>query len=154
MRCAVLIVAMVMAVGCSSKPGGGGDGGGGSGGPADLSAGGVPDLTPRSTAGIACGDTACTTTLEFCCTGDNGATGDCEKQQNPMCAKSVFGCDGPEDCEPANPECCVSGGFAACRPQGYCASQVNARIMCHVTADCTAPALCHSAASSPYALCF
>ena len=154
MRSAVLIVASIIvfgaAVGCSSKPGGG-DGGGGA---ADLSMGAAPDLTPRSTAGIACGSNACTTTLQLCCTADNGATGDCQQVQNPSCGSSQFLCDGPEDCEPANPECCVTGGFAACRPAGYCASQVNARIMCHVTADCTSPALCHNAPSSPYALCY
>jgi hypothetical protein len=46
------------------------------------------------------------------------------------------------------------GGYAACRPAGYCASQASALIMCHVTSDCAPPALCHNAMNSPYALCF
>jgi hypothetical protein len=163
MRCAVLIVAIMLsygaAGGCSSKPGGGdgGSGGGGGGnGVMDLSAGGTQDLSPRPIAGIACGANTCTTGLELCCTSDNGATGVCQPQQNPSCGGSEFLCDGPEDCEPANPECCVFGGIAACRPSGYCASMSaqNARFMCHVTADCVSPAQCHNAPSSPYALCF
>ncbi|MCU1277327.1 MAG: hypothetical protein JWM53_873 [bacterium] len=157
MRTVVLALALVAAA-CSSSPKPGGDGGGGSGGAADMTATGPPDLTPRPIAGIACGAVACTTTLQLCCTGDNGASGDCQAVQNPMCGLSEFLCDGPEDCEPANPECCVQGGFAACRPPGFCAMQTNARFMCHKTTDCTpfvAGALCNNAGNgSPYALCF
>ena len=154
----VVFALALLAAACSSSPRPGGDGGGGSGGALDLSASGPPDLTPRPIAGIACGANACTTTLQLCCTGDNGASGDCQAVQNPMCGLSEFLCDGPEDCEPANPECCVQGGYAACRPAGYCAMQTNARFMCHKTTDCTpfvAGALCHDAMNgSPYALCF
>jgi hypothetical protein len=155
----LFVFALALAAACSSAPKGGGDGGGGFGGAVDMTAGGPPDLTPRPIAGIACGANTCTTTLELCCTSDNGATGDCQKVQNPMCGVSEFLCDGPEDCEPANPECCVIAGYAACRPSGYCATQAaqNARFMCHVTADCIPfqpNALCHNAPNSPYALCY
>ena len=155
MRAALFALAVVVA-GCSSAPKAGGDGGGGSGGAVDMTAGGPPDLTPRPIAGIACGANTCTTTLQLCCTGDNGNTGDCQQVQNPMCGASEFLCDGPEDCEPANPECCVSGGYAACRQSGVCATIPGAKFMCHVTADCTpfvAGALCKTAPNSPYSLC-
>ncbi|HWE29794.1 MAG TPA: hypothetical protein VHB97_17410 [Polyangia bacterium] len=151
----VVMLAVALAA-CSSAPKGDGDGGGGNGGAVDMLASGPPDLTPRPTAGIACGASACTTTLELCCTADNGASGACQKVQNPMCGSSEFLCDGPEDCEPANPECCVQGGYAACRPSGYCAMN-SGTFMCHTTADCTpfvATAICHAANASPYAICF
>jgi hypothetical protein len=155
MRGVVVVFALALsAAACSSAPRGGGDGGGGA---ADLSTSGPPDLAPRPIAGIACGASTCTTTLELCCTADNGATGDCQKVQNPMCGSSEFACDGPEDCEPANPECCVSGGFAQCRQAGVCATITGARFMCHVTADCTpfsAGAACNLAKNSPYGICF
>lgn len=158
MRGFVVVLSIVAAAACSNAPKGGGDGGGGSGGGAalDMTASGPPDLTPRPTAGIACGANACTTTAQLCCTSDNGVTGDCQQVQNPSCGASEFLCDGPEDCEPANPECCVQGGYAACRPAGYCAQQAGARFMCHVTADCTrfvATGICQNAPNSPYALC-
>ncbi len=157
MRRFVAVVAHVAAAACANGPKGGGDGGGGSGGGAlDMRMSGPPDLTPRPIAGIACGANTCTTTLQLCCTGDNGATGDCQMVQNPSCGVSEFLCDGPEDCEPANPECCVQGGYAACRPSGYCASQTGARFMCHTTADCAnfvGGAICMNASNSPYALC-
>jgi hypothetical protein len=66
----------------------------------------------------------------------------------------VFFCDGPEDCEPASPECCVMGGYAACQPAGYCAGQTNASVMCHDTSTCTPPTLCHIAQNSPFGICF
>ena len=100
---AVLLSLVIVVAGCGGTTGGGDGGGGtGGGGPVDMRAGGPPDLTPRPIAGIACGANTCTTTLELCCTGDNGATGDCQKVQNPSCGASEFLCDGPEDCEPAN----------------------------------------------------
>ncbi|HEX8951369.1 MAG TPA: hypothetical protein VF945_05965 [Polyangia bacterium] len=157
MRRFVVALAIVVAASCSSAPKGGGDGGGGAGGSAvDMTAGGPPDLTPRPTAGIACGANTCITTLELCCTGDNGATGDCQKVQNPTCGASEFLCDGPEDCPPAMPECCVSNGYAACRQSGVCATITGAKFMCHTTADCTqfvATGICRNATNSPYALC-
>ena len=152
----IVVVAVALAA-CSSAPKGGGDGGGGSGGggPVDMTAG-PPDLTPRPIAGIACGANTCTTTLQLCCTSDSGRSGDCQQVQNPMCGASVFQCDGPEDCEPANPECCVQCGYAACRPSGYCSSMAG-KFMCHVDADCTqfvSGALCRSPGNgSPYQLC-
>lgn len=158
MRRFVLALAVVAAASCSSAPKGGGDGGGGAGGtPVDMTMPGPPDLTPRPIAGIACGANTCTTTLELCCTSDNAATGNCQQVQNPSCGASEFLCDGPEDCEPANPECCVFGGYAACRQQGYCATIAGAKLMCHVTADCAKQNLpgttCQNANNSPYALC-
>lgn len=152
----IVVVAVALAA-CSSAPKGGGDGGGGSGGggAVDMTAG-PPDLTPRPIAGIACGANTCTTTLELCCTSDSGKSGDCQKVQNPMCGASIFQCDGPEDCEPANPECCVQGGYAACRPAGYCGA-MGGRFMCHVDADCTqfvTGAVCKNPGNgSPYGLC-
>jgi hypothetical protein len=156
MRSVVFIVAIAAAFGCGNKPGGGdGGGGGGGSGAADMTMVAPPDLTPRPTAGIACGADTCTTGLELCCTADNGATGVCQMIQNPSCGSSVFFCDGPEDCEPASPECCVMGGYAACQPAGYCAGQANASVMCHTSnSTCAPPATCHAATNSPYAICF
>ena len=158
MRRFVFVLALVAAASCGGPKGGGSDGGGGSGGGGalDMTLSGPPDLTPRPIAGIACGANTCTTTLELCCTSDNAATGDCQMVQNPSCGSAEFLCDGPEDCEPANPECCVQGGYAACRPAGYCATQTGARFMCHTTADCAnfaGGATCQNAPNSPYALC-
>jgi hypothetical protein len=152
MRCVVFTVAIV-ALGCGNKPGGGGDGGGG-GNVADMTMVPPPDLAPRPTGGIACGADTCTTGNQFCCTADNGATGDCQMTQNPSCGSSIFFCDGPEDCEPAQPECCVTGGYATCLPAGQCDGQANASVMCHDSSTCTPPALCHIAQNSPYAICF
>jgi hypothetical protein len=149
MRCAVVIVAIVTLAGCGNKTGGG-DGGAGGGGGGDMTMTSSPDLLPRSIAGIACGADTCTTTAQLCCTGDNGATGDCQYLQQQSCGKSEFLCDGPEDCEPANPVCCVENGQAQCVQNGTC----GGKIMCHTSAtDCTPPLLCHAAPNSPYSLC-
>jgi hypothetical protein len=78
----------------------------------------------------------------------------CQPASNPSCSGSELLCDGPEDCEPANPECCVQGGFAACRIKGYCASRTNAIVMCHTAADCSQGESCCAAPNgSPYKLC-
>ena len=144
-------LAFVVVAACSGSPRPGGDGGGGA---TDLATSGPPDLAPRGIAGIACGANTCTTTLELCCTSDNANSGTCQMVQNPSCGLSEFLCDGPEDCEPANPECCVQGGYAACRPPGYCATQVGARFMCHKTTDCGPNEQCLGAPNgSPYSLC-
>ena len=146
-----LVLSLALALACSSSPVPGGDGGSGA---VDMTASGPPDLAPRSSAGIACGVRACTTTLQLCCTTDNGSSGDCQAVQNPMCGLSEFLCDGPEDCEPANPECCVEAGYAACRPAGYCATKVGARFMCHLTSECGPSEHCLGAPNgSPYSLC-
>jgi hypothetical protein len=155
MRGLVVVLSVVAAAACSNAPKGGGDGGGGSGGALDLSTSGPPDLTPRPTAGIACGANTCTTQQQLCCTHDNGATGDCQLVSNPSCGASEFLCDGPEDCPPAMPECCVINGYASCYQAGVCGSN-NATFMCHTTADCTrfvATGTCQNAPNSPYALC-
>jgi hypothetical protein len=120
----------------------------------DMAGGGPPDLLPRSTAGIACGAVACTTGAQLCCTNDSGKTGTCQSSVNPSCGNAEFLCDGREDCEPANPECCVQGGYAACRIAGYCASQTNAQLMCHLENDCPPGQHCCPAPNgSPYSLC-
>ena len=157
MRSVVLALALVGAA-CSSSPKPGGDGGsGGAGGVADLAASGPPDLAPRSTNGIACGAIACTTMLQFCCSADSGRTGDCQQTQNPMCGTTSFYCDGPEDCPPADKECCAEAGIGQCRTPGYCANRAmttQAYLMCHVTADCPQGLLCRSDPSGgPYSLC-
>ena len=112
---------------------------------------------PRSTVGIACGAVACTTTAQLCCTADSGKTGACQMVANPSCGSTSFLCDGPEDCPPAEPECCAEAGLANCRVAGYCATKAasGARLMCHVKdATCAAPSQCADAPNgSPYALC-
>ncbi len=140
---------VLLVAACSPTTSSGDMSGGGAG---DL-AHGPYDLMPHALAGIACGATNCTTTQQLCCTGDSGATGTCQLQSNPMCGLAEFGCDGPEDCEPANPECCVMGGYAACRPMGYCSSK-GGTFMCHATSDCPMGLTCCPAPNgSPYALC-
>ncbi|MDB4965906.1 MAG: hypothetical protein JWN44_1595 [Myxococcales bacterium] len=129
-------------------------GGGGSSG-SDLAVGGPADLAPRPTAGIACGTMTCTSTAQLCCTADSGKSGTCGPT-SAGCGSTGFLCDGPEDCEPANPECCAEPGIAACRPAGYCATKtsIGARLMCHTTPSCTPPTVCMNAPNgSPYALC-
>jgi hypothetical protein len=159
MRRFVLALAVVAVASCSSGPKGGGDGGGGAGGaPVDMTMSGPPDLTPRPTVGlIACGADNCVANQQLCCTSDSGATGDCEMVQNPSCGSAEFLCDGPEDCAPATPECCVSNGFASCYQTGVCATITGAKFMCHTTADCSKQgltgALCQNKPNSPYGLC-
>jgi hypothetical protein len=121
-------------------------------------ASGPPDLLPRGTAGIACGANTCTTMVQFCCSSTSGATGDCQQIQQPMCGNTSFRCDGPEDCPPAEGECCVESGLAECRTPGYCAQRAlstTAYLMCHTTADCGSTSLvCKPAPNgSPYGLC-
>lgn len=133
-----------------------------SGGPSstnhDLGAGGdlapgPPDLAPRPTAGIACGPMQCTTGAELCCTADRGVTGQCQPVNNPACGSSEFLCDAPDDCPPAERECCVMSGFANCRPVGYCAMNSGV-LMCNAVADCPAAMNCCPAPNgSPYKLC-
>lgn len=151
------LFALLLVAACSNPPRSSGDGGG-SGGPADLAMSSY-DLLNRSTSGIWCGPLACTTTLELCCTTNAGQTGTCQDAKMG-CGATSFQCDGPEDCEPANPECCVQGGLAACRQSGYClAAQINGTLMCHQTADCPqgmnccSPPSSSSSAGSPYKLC-
>lgn len=153
-----LVFALLLAA-CSTTPKpGGGDGGGG--GPTDLAmSGSNVDLENRSTAGVACGPMACTTTVQQCCTTNAGIGGRCDPV-NSGCNGTAFQCDGPEDCEPADPECCIQGGLAACRMPGYCLSaQINGTLMCHVDADCPQGQYCcapppnSSTAGSPYKLC-
>jgi hypothetical protein len=146
-----LLFALLLAACSSSSPSG--DGGGG--GPADLAMSTSSyDLLNRSTAGVWCGPLACTTTVQLCCTTNSGISGTCQSAQMG-CGATSFQCDGP-----ANPECCIQGGLAACRSSGYClAPQVNGTLMCHQTSDCPqgmnccGPGSSSTAAGSPYKLC-
>jgi hypothetical protein len=107
------------------------------------------DLAPRSTVGIACGADACAATAQFCCTSTNGSTGKCyANPQIAQCGMSEFYCDGPEDCQPAQPICCVSNGIAQCA--SACAAPDVA--MCHSATDCGGGACC-PAPGGVYALC-
>jgi hypothetical protein len=152
-----LVFALLLAACSTSKPMSGD--GGGPGGPGDLATGSSVDLLNRSIVGIACGPMACTATLELCCTADSGLSGTCQNAKTG-CGATAFQCDGPEDCEPANHECCIQGGLAACRQPGYCQSaQINGTLMCHTNADCPpgqnccSPGSMSTASGSPYKLC-
>lgn len=106
------------------------------------------------TVGVVCGNAECAVTAQLCCTSTNGATGTCQSVTAPSCSAAEFLCDGPDDCQPANPECCLSAGFAACRAAGVCATISNASLMCHATSDCPGgQTCCPSVGSSPYRLC-
>ena len=138
------LVAILLAA-CSSPPSGG----------RDLATSNfdlampAADLAPRSTAGIACGSAACAATAQFCCTSDNGGTGKCyANPQVSQCGMSEFYCDGPEDCQPAQPICCVDNGVAQCA--STCTTPST--IMCHSATDCGGGACC-PAPGGIYALC-
>jgi hypothetical protein len=106
-------------------------------------------------AGVACGAASCLTFSEFCCTADRGVTGTCDQTSNPSCGDTLFLCDGPEDCPPASPECCVSGGEAQCRPFGECATLgVEYAILCHGQPACGTGNCCPAPNGSPYSICF
>jgi hypothetical protein len=107
------------------------------------------DLAPRTTRGIACGANACLTMAQYCCTGDNGVSGSCMAIPQTSCGASEFLCDGPEDCPPADPICCVSSGIAQCTSS--CLSPSTP--MCHTAGDCGGLACCPAPSGSPYALC-
>ena len=140
-----------------SSNGGGGGSGGGTSSVADLSL--VSTDMARTTAGIACGPaTACTTSAQLCCSPDNGVSGTCE-QNGDSCATLAYHCDGPEDCAPFLPECClqastsVGGGASQCQSSGYCATQASGQLMCHADKDCGTTLKCCAVAGSPYAFC-
>jgi hypothetical protein len=118
---------------------------------ADLAA---PDLSQgdlaRNLAGIACGSMPCFVFAQFCCTGDNGKGGTCLPAQATSCGASEFDCDGPEDCPPADPICCVENGVAQCRSD---CTAAGAAIMCHDTSTCGTSKCCPAPSGSPYALC-
>jgi hypothetical protein len=142
---AVVLVGGCAVAGCSGTAGGGGD----DGGAPDLAG---ADLGPRSTAGIACGASACYVDAQLCCTGDSGKSGTCDPVQAGTCGHAEFFCDGPEDCPPAEPICCVRNGIARCQSAGACAAPDA--VMCHVVGDCaTGQACCGAPGGSPYALC-
>jgi hypothetical protein len=112
----------------------------------DLSHG---DLA-RSIAGIACGTTPCAVFAQFCCTGSNGVTGTCVPANATSCGAAEFDCDGPEDCPPADPVCCVENGLAQCKADCFGATVA---IMCHDDSTCGTSKCCPAPNGSPYALC-
>lgn len=112
----------------------------------------IADFAGASTAGIACGSTICAPSAQLCCTGDKGLTGQCQLISNASCGASTFACDGPEDCPPFEPECCVSGGRAQCTTAGSCQASSGTQL-CHESSTCGLGTNCCAAPNSPYALC-
>jgi hypothetical protein len=137
----------------------------GCGGPAAGRDQGLIDAAPAAdltmaadlatTVGIRCGMNICATMAQFCCTSDNGLTGTCAQAPNGSCgAASEFHCDGPEDCPPAEPECCASSGLSMCRAVGVCAALGSpGYLMCHDSSTCAGLSCCPAPGGSPYALC-
>ena len=144
----VRALVLLLACGCSSPPPAGGPD---ASAPRDLA--GADQA--RTIVGIACGGGTCTVGAEFCCTADRGVTGDCIMAANPACGSTQFLCDGPEDCPPASPECCVANGAAQCRPFGECATLgVQFAILCHFDPTCGTGRCCQAPNGSPYSICF
>jgi hypothetical protein len=118
----------------------------------DLSSSGAMD-GPTTTAGIACGAMACPVMAEYCCSDDKGKTGSCMSEATPTCGLSGdYHCDGPEDCPPAEPECCAQNGTASCRTAGTCPGL----IMCHAATPTICGvgiSCCKDPSGGPYALC-
>jgi hypothetical protein len=118
----------------------------------DLSSSGAMD-GPTSTVGIACGAMACATMAQYCCSDDKGKTGTCMSEATPSCGLAGdYHCDGPEDCPPAEPECCAQNGTSSCRAAGTCPGLT----MCHTTmpASCgVGISCCKDPSGGPFALC-
>lgn len=106
--------------------------------------------------GIACGDTPCAANAQWCCTSTQGKTGTCGFGPPADCGSALFYCDGPEDCPPAEPYCCVQNGVASCG-SAVCPGTIQGGIaMCHTNADCAKVGLnacCPSTTGGPYRLC-
>lgn len=119
---------------------------------ADLAQASSPDLAQVT--GIACGDTPCAANAQFCCTSTRGTTGTCGFGNDAAsCGGSLFYCDGPEDCPPAEPSCCFSTPAAVCQASACPGTTNGGLTLCHVDKDCNAGQLCCGSASSPYKLC-
>lgn len=153
-----LLLALLVVAGC-----GGAATGGDAATPLDLSA--APDQAAPATMdastfdaspvrGIACGDTPCAANAQYCCTSNQGKTGLCGFGNEATCGSALFYCDGPEDCPPAEPYCCVVNGTAQCK-QSMCAGTIEAGFaMCHNVNDCMGSGpCCGSTSGSPYRLC-
>lgn len=119
--------------------------------------GGGGDMTQLGTAGIACMGVACIAMGQNCCTSDYGKTGKCQSAGNPICqAGFPYGCDGPEDCPPAEPECCASGNGSSCRAAGLCENSGSIGfVMCHNPGQCSTlnSQCCPGPGGAPYKLC-
>jgi hypothetical protein len=88
-----------------------------------------------STLGIRCGGQSCASTAQVCCSSDKGLTGTCRFVQQGCQMGLAFGCDGPEDCAPAEPVCCAQNGQSSC--QAACGTSGGvAYPMCQRDADC------------------
>jgi hypothetical protein len=136
---------------------------GGDGGSPDMTLintdmpGGGGDMTLMSTMGIACQGMACIAQGQLCCTSDYGKTGKCQSAGNPVCQGGFpYGCDGPEDCPPAEPECCAGANGATCRAAGICENMGSVGfVMCHNPGQCptTGANCCPGPNGAPYRLC-
>lgn len=104
--------------------------------------------------GIACGDTPCAANAQYCCTSNQGITGFCGFGAGAECGSALFYCDGPEDCPPAEPSCCVTNGTGQCRVNACPGTIQGGYAMCHTTPDCKGNGVCcASKTGSPYRLC-
>lgn len=104
--------------------------------------------------GIACGTTPCAANAQFCCTADQGKNGLCGYDAS-TCGSALFYCDGPEDCPPADPYCCVLNGVGQCG-NNACGGTIQYGFgMCHTTTDCAnvGGTCCASSGGGPYKLC-
>jgi hypothetical protein len=114
----------------------------------------APDLaTTQTTAGISCGTTPCAANAQFCCTSDSGKTGMCGQGDDAAtCDGSRFYCDGPEDCPPALPECCITDGVANCIDTACKSQAEGGGKLCHFSSECVGQVCC-SSTETPYELC-
>jgi hypothetical protein len=109
-----------------------------------------------STVGIACGATACPASAGYvCCTNTQGKTGTCTQGAVSTCGTAAFECDGPEDCPPATPYCCVANGYGQCVSNACPGTNEGGYGMCHLNSDCTkvGGTCCPSSMGGPYRLC-
>jgi hypothetical protein len=121
--------------------------------PVDLTINGDAAM---STVGIACGTTPCAANAQYCCTDDEGKTGTCGFGSSVSCGASVFYCDGPEDCPPAEHNCCVQNGASQCGSSPCGNSNDTGYALCHTDADCSAivgDVCCPSPTLGRYSLC-
>lgn len=159
-----LVLVLGLAVGLGGCGGGSGTDDLGSAG-LDLSAAsdlgaGLKDMTTGTddigiVIGIACGDTPCAANAQYCCTSNQGKTGLCGFGAATDCASSVFYCDGPEDCPPAEHYCCVVNGVAQCGNTACAGTVLGGFGMCHTNTDCAVVGgtCCSSSSGGPYRLC-
>jgi hypothetical protein len=152
------LIALLWVAACG-QPSGGGDGGS-----QDLSTsankdmpGGGGDMVNANTMGIACASMSCIAMGQNCCTSDYGKTGMCQSAGNPVCQGGFpYGCDGPEDCPPAEPECCAGANGSTCRAAGICETMGSIGfVMCHNPGQCPTVGsnCCPGPGGAPYRLC-